>query len=165
MSMLSQQSPGQTAAMAGSWRRYRTARVLVAGMLLGTLSAGALAADKKGWQATYTGDLTGSVGGSIVVPGGTSMVSMVRGASMSKDKKSMGTAALSVKVMRMSGQEPRLYQLDLTLEDGTVCRLQQDGREKVDMHDTSAKSYAASFSGTLACDGGKTISVEAWARK
>ncbi len=122
-------------------------------------------ASDTGWQARYSGDLNGSISGSIVVPGGTSMVAMVRGTSMSQDMRSVGTQAMSAKVMSLPGQEPSLMQLELTLADGTSCKLTPDGREQIEMRDTSKESYDISLSGTLKCDGGKTITADVTAKK
>ena len=141
----------------------RNARASV--LAIAVVSFAPMAIGATGWQATYSGDLNGSVKGGIVVPGGTSMVSMVRGASMSKDMKSKGNAALSVQVMSLPGQAPSLKKFDLTLTDGTTCRLKPDGSEKADLRDSSSKSYDISLSGTLECDGGKIISAQASAKK
>lgn len=152
-----------------SSRRRPTIASTLAALLLavGTVAAssGALAAARSGWQVEYSGDLSGTIRGGILVPGGTSMVSMVRGNSMSKDMKSMGTAAISIKVMSLPGQSPALRQLDVTLEDGNVCRLSPDGSERFELRDESSKSYDATFSATLQCDGGQQITATVTAKK
>lgn len=144
-------------------RALAASLVLMAGLC--TPDGGALAGEGRGWHARYSGDLNGEVGGRIVVPGGTSMVSMLKGASMSPDMKSKGNAALSMKVMTLPGQEPMLREFDLTLADGTSCRLQPDGNQQVEMHDTSKDNYSVSLKGLLSCDGGKLIKAEATARR
>lgn len=146
-------------------KRNLLRKASIPALVFAVVSFAPIANSATGWQATYSGDLNGSVKGGIVVPGGTSMVSMVRGASMSDDMKSKGTAALSVQVMSLPGQAPSLTKFDLTLADGTACRLQPDGSEKADLRDSSTKSYDISLSGTLECDGGKIISAQASAKK
>ncbi|WP_022957797.1 hypothetical protein [Spongiibacter tropicus] len=144
-------------------RLATASRAAILGLCLA--QAGMASAASSGWQVNYSGDLNGSVGGGIVVPGGTPMVSMVRGASMSKDMKSMGTAAMSAKVMTLSGQAPSLKQLDVTLEDGTSCRLQGDGSEAVTVNSLDRKTYDVAMAATLSCAGGKTIAVKASVKK
>ena len=133
---------------------------LILGVCIGGVGS-ARAESERGWTVNYTGDLSGTVGGRIVVPGGTSMVAMVGGASMSEDMKSMGAAAISAKVMTLPGQPSSLKQLDITLADGTSCRLQPDGSERAKVINSSRKHYEAEFSGNLRCDGGKKIAVQA----
>lgn len=144
-------------------RLATASRAAILGLCLA--QAGMANAASSGWQVNYSGDLNGSVGGGIVVPGGTPMVSMVRGASMSKDMKSMGTAAMSAKVMTLSGQAPSLKQLDVTLEDGTSCRLQGDGSEAVTVNSLDRKTYDVAMAATLSCAGGKTVKVDVTAKK
>lgn len=127
--------------------------------------AGSVWADtQRGWSATYSGDLNGTVSGTIIVPGGTSMVAMLQGRSMSADMGSMGKAALAMQAMTLPNQPPTLQKLDITLADGTACRLKPDGSETVELRDTKRKSYEARMSGTLDC-AGKTIRAEVWAKK
>ena len=140
--------------------KMRALFLLILGMCIGGIG-NARAESERGWTVNYTGDLSGTVGGRIVVPGGTSMVAMVGGASMSEDMKSMGAAAISAKVMTLPGQPPSLKQLDITLADGTSCRLQPDGSERAKVINSSRKHYEAEFNGNLLCDGGKRVAVQA----
>lgn len=148
-------------------------RILIAMLVLGLMSAcngKPSAAAEPGadaqpsgkrvpkWKVDYTGDLEGSVQGSILnvqtmIPGTV----VLAGGGISPDRTSQATERLSANILT-SGSSPTAT-VKLTLADGTKCRSSAEAATRI--IDGDRQSFRADLSGALECDGSKAIDFEA----
>jgi hypothetical protein len=110
------------------------------------------------WKLSYSGAMTGELGGDFVVLSGTGVAVVVK--ARGEDTR------FSMTLSKRPGSEPPEYSvLPLTAElaDGTKCTMSDQPAVKVRTFGT--ESIDVDVSGELECDGGRTLSYEASVEK
>lgn len=152
-------------------------RTLIAMLVLGLMSGcggkpsaaaeqGGGGADTPGkrvpkWKVDYSGELEGSIQGSILsvqtmIPGTV----VLAGAAFSPDRTARAAERLSASIV--TSENPPTATVKLTLADGTRCRSRATAATRI--LDGDRESFHAELSGALECGGDRAVTFEATLR-
>jgi len=110
------------------------------------------------WSASYTGALTGEIGGDFIIVARTGITAVI---------KARGDGGkLSITLNRSPGTEPPKYSvlpMSLELADGTKCKISEEPSVTVEAAEKEALEIEVS--GELSCGEDRTISVTAKVEK
>ena len=109
------------------------------------------------WHAAWTGDLTGSTGGSVLTVQRIMMTTSIGGSAMNDDLSGQAPQQLVVS-LRDQGGTFSVSNVRLDLPDGTHCGI-KDTLPELQVSEPSKEDFAATLSGTLGCGEGKAQQV------
>ena len=112
----------------------------------------------KEWKLTYSGDLSGELGGSMVVVARTGASSAIRARG--------GDARLSFSLNGDPDADDPAYEvlpLSATLADGTTCRM--SNAAKVEVRANEKDHLDLTLSGEMKCGEGQVVTYEASVRR